>query len=145
MKIRISTCPQRSWIPPETDGQASSGWHVKVTSKKIVISKDEEKRLIKELDKRKDFEAQRIRRYLGMSDLSRAKESPVAEIVRRILAYPYFKDLDTIRVPEIVPATVSFDLFDFPADHPARSKSDTYYIDEKNILRTHHGDVVLLY
>ncbi|PIR97325.1 MAG: hypothetical protein COT91_01995 [Candidatus Doudnabacteria bacterium CG10_big_fil_rev_8_21_14_0_10_41_10] len=108
-----------------------------MTSKKIVISTDEEKRLIKELDKRKDFEAQRIRRYLGMSDLSRAKESPVAEIVRRILAYPYFKDLDTIRVPEIVPATVSFDLFDFPADHPARSKSDTYYIDEKNILRTH--------
>jgi phenylalanyl-tRNA synthetase alpha chain len=28
-------------------------------------------------------------------------------------------------------------LFDFPADHPARSKSDTYYVDDKNILRTH--------
>ncbi len=28
-------------------------------------------------------------------------------------------------------------MFNFPADHPARSKSDTYYVDEENILRTH--------
>ncbi len=28
-------------------------------------------------------------------------------------------------------------MFDFPPDHPARSKSDTYYVDDKNILRTH--------
>jgi len=40
-------------------------------------------------------------------------------------------------VPEIVPADKSFDLFEFPADHPARSKSDTYYVDDNNILRTH--------
>jgi phenylalanyl-tRNA synthetase alpha chain len=42
-----------------------------------------------------------------------------------------------------VPADISFDLFDFAPDHPARSKSDTYYIDEKNILRTH--DTVMWY
>jgi phenylalanyl-tRNA synthetase alpha chain len=72
-----------------------------------------------------------------MPDLSRTPGSPIAEIVERILKSPYFKDLDTIQTPEIVPADISFDLFDFPADHPARSKSDTYYIDDKNILRTH--------
>ncbi|MCX6796933.1 MAG: hypothetical protein NTX98_00440 [Candidatus Doudnabacteria bacterium] len=103
----------------------------------IIIDATEEQRLKKELEKRTDFEAQRIRRYLNMPDLSRAKNSPVAEIVRRILAYPYFKDLDIIQTPEILPASVSFDLFDFPLDHPARSKSDTYYINDENILRTH--------
>ena len=36
-----------------------------------------------------------------------------------------------------MPATISFDLFDFPADHPTRNRSDTYYVDDKNILRTH--------
>ncbi|MDP2933380.1 MAG: hypothetical protein Q8N81_04590 [bacterium] len=103
----------------------------------IIISTDEENRLKKELEKRTDFESQRIRRYLSMPDLSRTPESPIAEIVKRILASPYFKDLDVIQTPEILPADISFDLFDFPADHPARSKSDTYYVDEKNILRTH--------
>jgi phenylalanyl-tRNA synthetase alpha chain len=103
----------------------------------IVISTDEENRLKKELETRTDFEALRIKRYLSMPDLSRIEGSPIKEIIHRILESPYFKDLDTIQIPEIVPASVSFDLFDFPADHPARSKSDTYYVDEKNILRTH--------
>lgn len=103
----------------------------------IVIGTDEESRLKTELDKRTDFEAQRIRRYLSMPDLSRTPGSPIAEIVKRILESPYFKNLDTIQTPEIVPASISFDLFDFPKDHPARSKSDTYYVDDQNILRTH--------
>jgi phenylalanyl-tRNA synthetase alpha chain len=103
----------------------------------IVISTDEELRLKKELEKRTDFEAQRIRRYLSMPDLSRTEGSPISEMVKRILAIPDFKNFDVIQTPEIVPADISFDLFDFPADHPARSKSDTYYINDKNILRTH--------
>ncbi len=106
-------------------------------SQNILINTDEENRLKQQLEKRTDFEAQRIRRYLSMPDLSRTQGSPISEIVNRILNYPYFKDLETIQIPEIVPANVSFDLFDFPANHPARSKSDTYYIDDKNILRTH--------
>jgi phenylalanyl-tRNA synthetase alpha chain len=103
----------------------------------IKIAKDEEARLREELESRTDAEAARMRRFLAMPDLSRTEGSPIHEIVARILASEYFKNLDTIETPEIVPADVSFDLFDFPADHPARSKSDTYYVDDKNILRTH--------
>jgi phenylalanyl-tRNA synthetase alpha chain len=103
----------------------------------ITIDTSEEIRLKKELEKRTDFEALRIKRYLSMPDLSRTEGSPIKEIVDRILESQYFKALDIIQTPEIVPADVSFDLFDFPADHPARSKSDTYYVDDKNILRTH--------
>lgn len=101
-----------------------------------IISK-EEADLKKELENKKDAYSERLKRYLSMPDLSRTHGSPIKEIVDRILANPYFKDLDTIQIPEIVPADISFDLFDFPMDHPARSKSDTYYINDKNILRTH--------
>lgn len=93
--------------------------------------------LRKALEKRTDVEAARMRRYLSMPDLSRTEGSPIHEIVTRILNSAYFKDLDIIQTPEIVPANVSFDLFDFPANHPARSKSDTYYADNTHILRTH--------
>ena len=103
----------------------------------IIIDNSEEKHLKAELEKRTDFEALRIKRYVSMPDLSRAQGSPLQEMVHRIKSIPDFKNLDDIRIPEIVPADISFDLFDFPADHPARSKSDTYYVDEKNILRTH--------
>ena len=98
---------------------------------------DEQKKLIDELSKRHDAEAERIKHYLAMPDLSRTPDSPIYEIVERVLAAPDFKDFDVIEFPEVVPTYISFDLFDFPADHPARSKSDTYYIGDKNILRTH--------
>ena len=108
-----------------------------MTRENYKVSLEEEKTLLKELESRKDIEATRMMRYLSMPDLSRTPGSPIKEIVDHILANPYFKDLDIIETPEIVPADISFDLFDFPADHPARSKSDTYYVDDKNILRTH--------
>ncbi|MBI2482201.1 MAG: hypothetical protein HYV76_01400 [Candidatus Vogelbacteria bacterium] len=92
---------------------------------------------------RTDTEARRIERYLTMPDLSRTLGSPLEEMVKRVKAVPILADFDVIDIPEIVPASVSFDLFNFAPDHPARSKSDTYYVDDKNILRTH--DTVFWY
>ena len=103
----------------------------------IKIKSEEEASLKKQLENRHDAESERMKRYLAMPDLSRTTGSPISEIVQRVLDSPDFKDFDVIKVPEIVPADISFDLFDFPANHPARSRSDTYYVDEKNILRTH--------
>ena len=103
----------------------------------IIIDSPEEQKLRAELQKRTDPDGLRIARFLKMPDLSRREGSPIAEIANRILASPYFQGLDVIKTPEIVPASVSFDLFDFPADHPARSPSDTYYVDGGHILRTH--------
>ena len=103
----------------------------------IIVSSEEEVNLKKLLERKNDVESMRIKRYLAMPDLSRAPGNPLNEIVQRILAWPSFKGFDVIQVPEIVSTDISFDLFDFPSDHPARSPSDTYYLNENNILRTH--------
>lgn len=103
----------------------------------IIIDSAEEKRLKEELEKRTDAEAARMRRFLAMPDLSRTEGSPLKDIVQRITALPEYKDFYVIKAPEIVPARESFDLFNFAPDHPARSKSDTYYVDENHILRPH--------
>ncbi len=107
-----------------------------------IESKDEEQ-LKTLLSERHDAEAERIKRYLSMPDLSRTAGSPLYEITERVKAAPAFQGFDIIEIPEIVPTAILFDLFDFPADHVARSKSDTYYIDEENVLRTH--DTVFWY
>ena len=103
----------------------------------IEINSPEEKELIEQLKKRSDPEAKRLLRFLNMPDLSRTPGSPIAELVQRILKVSRLSDFDDIKVPEIISADISFDLFNFPPDHPARSKSDTYFTDESNILRTH--------
>ncbi len=101
----------------------------------IKIEGDQE--IGKSLENRSDAEASRMKRFLDMPDLSRSPSSPIYELAKRIISLPYFKDFDIVQVPEIVPAVQSFDLFDFPADHPARSTSDTYYVDKEYILRPH--------
>jgi phenylalanyl-tRNA synthetase alpha chain len=107
------------------------------------IDTEKEKKLLTELARRSDIEAMRMKRYLAMPDLSRTKTSPLYDIVDRVRTLPVLKDFDNVVIPEIVPADVSFDLFNFAPDHVARSASDTYYVDAKNILRTH--DTVMWY
>lgn len=108
-----------------------------------LIPRENEENVVKSLAKRKDPEALRIQGYLEMPDLSRADGSPLFEIVKRVRNLPSLSDFDNIIIPEIIPTDIIFDLFGFATDHPARSKSDTYYADSKNILRTH--DTVMWY
>ncbi len=108
-----------------------------------VIPRDEEKALLAGFDKRDDVEAKRIKRYVAMADLSRTEGNPLHEIMKRVTGLPLLKDFDHIDIPEVIPTNILFDLFNFAADHPARSTSDTYYIDSKNVLRTH--DTVMWY
>lgn len=95
------------------------------------------KELIAELETKHDADSERLKRFLALPDLSRTEGSPIAELITRIKAMPTFKDLDVVESPEIVPADICFDLFNFPPDHPARSRSDTYFVSNDHILRTH--------
>ncbi|NLE07450.1 MAG: hypothetical protein GX627_02460 [Parcubacteria group bacterium] len=104
--------------------------------KNYTISTEEEKRLLKGLSERQDTDAVRMRRYLAMPDLSRTEGSPIKELIDRVKAVKGLEGFDDIKIPEVVPYDVNFDLFNYPPDHPARSKSDTYFVDEKNVLRT---------
>lgn len=103
----------------------------------IEIESLEEARIRKMLEQRSDPEAKRLLRFLNLSDLSRESGSPLNELAHRILKIKRFSGFDVIKVPEIIGSDISFDLFNYPSDHPARSTSDTYYIDSNNMLRTH--------
>ena len=104
----------------------------------IKINTNEQEALLQRLENRTDAEALRMKRYLAMPDLSRTEGSPLHDIIERVQGVPSLAGLDVIEIPEIVPSEITFDLFDFPADHVARSSSDTYYVDQRNILRTHN-------
>lgn len=103
----------------------------------MAVDNFEEKKLIEVLKKRHDHEAERLKRFLAMPDLTRAPDSPLADLVKRIVSLPRFLEFKNLDVPEIIPYDISFDLFNFPLDHPARNPSDTYFVDESHVLRTH--------
>src|SRR3989338_9794043 len=105
-------------------------------SQKIFIESAEERELLVGLAKRTDAEALRIKRYLAMPDLSRTLGSPIKELVDRALKAQILINFDDVKFPEILDLSIAFDLFDYPPNHPVRSRSDTYYPDDNHILRT---------
>lgn len=109
----------------------------------IIIKSEEEDKLRQILEGKKDPESTRIKRFIAMPDLSRTEKSPLCEIVKRTLKVKNLAGFDVIKIPEIVPTKILFDLFNMPPEHPARSKSDTYYVNADNVLRTH--DTVFWY
>ncbi|HEY4502928.1 MAG TPA: hypothetical protein VJC14_00605 [Candidatus Paceibacterota bacterium] len=109
----------------------------------IVIPSLLEETLKKDLEEKNDVYSMRLKRYISMPDLSRTENSPLKEIVDRASKTESLKGFDVIKIPEIIPTNILFDLFNMPEGHPARSSSDTYYVDEENVLRTH--DTVFWY
>ncbi|MDO8729165.1 MAG: hypothetical protein Q7K26_04775 [bacterium] len=105
-------------------------------SENIVIKSEEEERLRKDLVNRHDSESERLKRFLNMPDLSRISGNPLNELIERLVNLPEFRNFDTIESPEIVDTKISFDIFNTPKNHPSRSRTDTYYVDDNHILRT---------
>jgi phenylalanyl-tRNA synthetase alpha chain len=105
--------------------------------KNIVINDPKEAVLIKNLEKRTDVKAERIKRLLKLPDLTKKQGSPVKILFDQIIKLPMFEDFDIVDFPKIVTVEECFDLLNMPEDHPARKETDTYYLDQNHILRTH--------
>ena len=104
--------------------------------KNIIINNPEENTLIKDLKKRDDIKAKRIKRLLELPDLTKKENSPVKILVDQIIKLPRFVDFDLVDFPRIVTTEENFDLLNAPEDHPSRKETDTYFLDEKYLLRT---------
>src|SRR3989339_668952 len=105
--------------------------------REITITDLNEQKLIEELNKRTDVKAERIKRFLALPDLSKKEGSPVKILFDQIINSPKFADFDLVDFPKIVTVEQCFDLLNMPQDHPARKETDTYYLDDAHILRTH--------
>lgn len=103
----------------------------------IEVRSEEAQKRAEALMHKNDTDSKRLTRFLSLPDLSRDPASPLSELVGRIKKIERFSHFDEVKAPEIVRADISFDLFNFPPDHPARKPSDTYFVDEEYILRTH--------
>lgn len=57
------------------------------------------------------------------------------QIIERVFPAPTFRHHNTFH--PVVSVHENFDSLGFPPDHPGRARSDTYYINESTLLRTH--------
>jgi phenylalanyl-tRNA synthetase alpha chain len=107
-----------------------------MTRESIIIEDSDEKEVLSELENKSDFGSLRIKKLLGLPDLSRTENSPIKFIVDAVLNIGLFRDFDVMKFPEIVSVRNNFDLLNAPLDHPSRKKTDTYYLNDDHVLRT---------
>ena len=101
----------------------------------IIISNEGEKAFIESLNIRKDIKAERIKRLLDLEDLTKKEHSPIKILVDQIINLPRFKDFDLVDFPRVVTVEQGLDVLNTPKDHPIRRETDTYYLDDEDILR----------
>ncbi len=94
-------------------------------------------KLSTEIKEKNDTNSLRIKRLLDYPDLSRQNNSPIKIILDRILAMTRFNDFDVIEIPEVISVENNFDILNTALDHPSRKKTDTYYVNDGHVLRTH--------
>lgn len=75
-------------------------------------------------------------KILEKTGLHNEQHHPICILKNRIYrCLPNFQMFDTL--PRVVTVEDNFDRLLVPKDHPSRNPSDTYYVDEKTVLRTH--------
>jgi len=104
--------------------------------KNIIIKDEKENTLIEEINKRSDVKAERIKRLLKLPDLTKKDNSPIKILVDQIIKLPRFADFALVDFPRIVSVEENFDVLNTPEDHPSRRETDTYYLTDKDVLRT---------
>ena len=66
---------------------------------------------------------------------------PVTRTISRIHDFFVKAGFDVVEGPEIEDDYHNFEALNIPAHHPARAMHDTFYIDERHVLRTHTSPV----
>lgn len=75
-------------------------------------------------------------KILEKAGLHNEAHHPICILKNRIYrCLPSFQTFDTL--PRIVSVKDNFDRLLVPQDHPSRQPSDTYYVDDNRVLRTH--------
>ncbi|MDD4912246.1 MAG: phenylalanine--tRNA ligase subunit alpha [Sideroxydans sp.] len=70
---------------------------------------------------------------------------PVTRTLERIETLFHSIGYDVAEGPEIENDFYNFTALNIPEDHPARAMHDTFYIDEKHVLRTHTSPIQIRY
>lgn len=72
-------------------------------------------------------------------------QHPVTRTLKRIEALFHSIGFDVAEGPEIESDFYNFTALNIPENHPARAMHDTFYVDDKHVLRTHTSPVQVRY
>ncbi len=109
---------------------------IKLELQKIVSQKIEKLKIKGKKEKEETFDY-----TLPGIKIATGKLHPLTQISSQIVEIFYGMGFEVVYGPFVETNYYNFDALNFPLDHPARDMMDTFYIDEKRLLRTHTSPV----
>lgn len=101
----------------------------------------EKEKELKELEKEKKFQRERIDITLPGRKPFGGIKHPIVQVMEEIVDVFNSMGFQIAEGPEIEEDYYNFEALNIPPDHPARDMQDTFYITEKVLLRTHTSPV----
>lgn len=87
------------------------------------------------------MENEKIDVTLTGNDFSKGTTHPLMQIIEDLEDFFIGQGFDVKEGPEVESDYYNFEMMNFEEGHPARDMQDTYYIDDKQLLRTHTSPV----
>lgn len=130
---------QMGKLPPEE--RASFGQKINGMKKTISDAIDNKKVLLEEEILNKRLASEKIDISLDGEDFNSASKTVNNIVIDEIIDICTGMGYQVAEGPEVELDLYNFELLNLPQNHPARDMQDTFYIDEKTLLRTHTSPV----
>ena len=130
-------------LPAEQRG--AFGAEVNAVRKSLTESLEVRADVLREQERHKAIEAERVDVTLPGRGLSLGSLHPVTRTVRRIEKIFSRAGFDIAHGPEIEDDFHNFEALNIPKNHPARAMHDTFYVADETVLRTHTSPVQIRY
>ncbi len=130
---------QMGKLPPEE--RAAFGQKINGMKKTISDAIDNKKVLLEEEILNKRLASEKIDISLDGEDFNSASKTVNNIVIDEIIDICTGMGYQVAEGPEVELDLYNFELLNLPQNHPARDMQDTFYIDEKTLLRTHTSPV----
>lgn len=97
--------------------------------------------IIKEIERKRAFEEEKIDLTLSGRKISYGKIHPISRVFNEIIEIFLGLGFQIAEGPEVETDYYNFEALNIPKDHPARDMQDTFYVSEEILLRTHTSPV----
>ena len=121
------------------------GREANIVKKKVESALEEKEKFFKVIQFDKDLRKQKIDLSLPGNEIKSGRKNIISQVIEEVEELFIGMGFEIAEGPEVETDYYNFEALNTPADHPARSLHDTFFISDDTLLRTHTSPVQIRY
>jgi phenylalanyl-tRNA synthetase alpha chain len=121
------------------------GREANIVKKKVESALEEKEKYFKVIQFDQDLRKQKIDLSLPGNEIKSGRKNIISQVIEEVEELFIGMGFEIAEGPEVETDYYNFEALNTPADHPARSLHDTFFISDDILLRTHTSPVQIRY